>query len=712
MLISGALLLQLAAAGIDSTYASAALRDFIARAAEANRAPPPALRGYSAALETEIGLVARDPIGREESGSLEQLAARATWSRDGAYQVHVIGYRSAAGGSPVSALNFTRTFSVPVLYGNRLAAGINDGIARPRDTTRRSNRRGLGDRMFGRPPGRAVHPLAPDRDRYYRFAGGDTVAVLTGQRGRRIHLVRVHVTPMDSGFIEFTGFRGDVDFDAERHQIVRMRGRFEEHTQRRDPLFRRAMAMTGAAFVELENAEVEGRYWLPHRQRTEMQTQMGITGEVRPVFRIVSRFSRHELVEDPSVVGDTLRLPPTRARITWARRDSASRYSDWQLALGAATTAVHADDFTDLAPVEWRPTGNPRFTFWPRSPDDVLRLNRIEGLFTGVSALLEFRDAAPGLSLYAHGGWGWSERSPRGAAELRLDRGAWRHSIRAARLLSPTGDLTPRFEDDYVDRYSLSWLGIRRIGTDRALVAGSVAYTADRYAPATILDAPVGGGAFRPNRLVDEGDYLRGILTLELNPRVSGFSLTPGVGARARYEVASGELEWQRVDLRVAARRYWSGMLFSTRLDAGLVASPVIPPQALYEIGGGMELPAYEYKEFGGDRAALGQAAVAYYFPVLRRPVRKFGIVFPGLTPGVGLGVQGGWADASTASARAALLRLGGDGVTPLSRPTERVRSTIDVRGTLFQGVLGFGFARPLDEARPWTFFFGGGATY
>jgi hypothetical protein len=713
MVITGALLLQLAAAAVpDSTYSSAALRDFVARAAAANAAPPPALRGYQARIETEIGLVARDPLGREESGSIEQLAAQATWSRDGSYDVHVIGYRAMAGGSPVSALNFTRTFSVPVLYGNRLAAGMNDGIARRRDTASAPRRRGLGERLFGRPPSRSVHPLAPDRDRHYRFRGGDTVAVLTGQHGRRISIMRVHVEPVDTGTVEFTGFRGELDFDADRHQIVRMRGTFEAHRVRKDPLFVRAMDVTGVAFVEFENAEVDGKYWLPHRQRTELQSHMGFMGELRSVYRLVSRFSGHALLEDTVVAADTSRLPPTRARLTWAGGDSASRFANWLLGLGAATNAVHADDFNDLAPAEWQPTGEPRIIFWPRNPEDVLRFNRIEGLFTGASVLFEPRDAAPGLSLYAFGGWGWSERSPRGGAEVRLDRDEWRNSVYAARFLARTGDLTPRFEDDYVDRYSAGWQGIRRVGTDRALMAASLGYVADRYAPATILRAPVGGGAFRPNRLVHEGEYLRGMAAFELNPRVSGYSLAPGVGARARYEVANGELDWHRVDVRLAARRYWSGLLFSSRLDAGLVASPVIPPQALFEIGGGLELPSYGYKEFGGDRAALAQGAVAYYFPAFRRPVRRFGLMLPGLNPGIGVGVQGGWAEASTSAARTALLALGGDGVTPLSRPTERIRSTIDVRTTFFSGILGFGFARPLDHSGPWKFFLGGGSSY
>ncbi len=125
-----------------------------------------------------------------------------------------------------------------------------------------------------------------------------------------------------------------------------------------------------------------------------------------------------------------------------------------------------------------------------------------------------------------------------------------------------------------------------------------------------------------------------------------------------------------------------------------------------------MELPSYEYKEFGGDRAAVGRALAAYYFPVLRKPRRMLRVMIPGLSPGIGVGVQGGWTEASSPAARAALLALGGDGVTPLSRPTGSIRSTMDVRLTLLSGAIGIGIARPLDQAGEWRPFLGGGAAF
>lgn len=726
-MIGLALLLQLAAAG-DSVYATPALRDFVARAALANRAPPPQLTGYRASLESELAFILRDTLGRELTGQVEQLAASATWDRDGRYDVHVRGYRAQTLGNPYSALTFTRMYSVPTLFGNRLAIGMNDGVPRSRSDSLSRSKRMARDSAEGRPAFRAVHPLASDRDRYYRFTGGDTVAVIhTGRRA--IRLVRVYSIPNADPGANFAGFRGELDFDADRHHLVRMRGRFEFISSRRDPLFLRATGATGAVYVEFENAEVDGRYWLPAVQRSEFQSQMGLMGDMRPVYRIITRFRDHQLREDSTLVadGDSLSLPPTRSTLTFAGGDSASRFGGWTAGFGALSGGVHADDFADLAPDVWRPTGPPRTSLWPRRLEDVVRYNRVEGMFTGVSGSIAFRDLAPGLAARGSIGWAWSEQTARGGAAVSLSRGRWSNAARAERVLATTNDylltletglsLGPLFsgtdDHDYVDRSLVAWSATRVLKhMDRGLLTTELALVRDRHPAASVADPVFGGGAFRPNRSALEGEYARATAMLEWHPRVTGESLSPGWGARVKYELARGGLEWQRVDARLAARQRWRGLSVSARVDGGAVTGSVIPPQALYEMGGAADLPSYDYKEFGGDRAALGRALVAWYAPVLRRPLRVGRLILPGLSPGIGVGAQAGWTEASSAAARAALLTLGGDGVTPLSRPTDRVRSTIDLRMTVLSGAIGFGVARPVDQAGRWRPFFLWGAAF
>lgn len=718
------LLLQLL--GSDSVYSSEALRDLIAQAASQNRAPPVTLAGYGANIETELALILRDSLGRELVGQIEQVATRATWERNGRYDLHVVGYRSQSAGAPYSALTFARSYTVPTLYGNRIFFGINDGVPRTKRDSGYYRKRATRDSAEGREPLRAIHPLASDRDRHYRFTGGDTVATMY-VRDRPIRLVRVHVEPVASPRTNFVAFRGEMDFDAERHQLVRMRGRLLDVSTARNPLLARRTGAVAVAYLEFENAEINGQYWLPAYQRSEFQAQMGLLGDVRPIFRLVSRFRNYRTTDTTIVLAEMDTLPSTRATLTYASKDSVSHYGDWEENLGVASARVTSDDFNDLAPDVWRPTGAPRLDYWPRALEDVARYNRVEGMFTGVSTWVRFRDRAPGLAARGTLGWAWSEQTVRGIASVTLSRGSWITSARAGRELVTTNDflialetglsIFPLFtgtdDADYVDRRQVALSSTRIVGNvDRAFLTVDAAVAEDRSEPAHVRTAVISGRAFRPNRNSLPGRYGRGRVSVEIHPQVTNASLSPGFGARLFYEIARGDLQWQRLEARLAARQYWRGFVVASRLDAGAVFAPVIPPQQLYELGGYADLPSYDYKEFAGDRAALGSALVAYHFPVLRTPRRIWSLVFPGLSPGIGSAVQGGWTAASGSAARQALLALGGDGVTPLSRPTDRIRATADFRLTFMSGALGVGIARAIDQPDAWKPFFGIGLSF
>src|SRR5689334_4639461 len=161
---------QIVAAGrVDSTYSTPALRSLVERASIENRRVPDSLRAYQAHVESEMALVARQAEGVEQTFTVEQTSSIVRWDRTGAYEQHVVGYRSQSVGFTISALGlFRQAWTVPVLYGNRIAL-----LFGPEDSTRRAR------------PGRrradatlAVHPFAEDRDAVYRFSGGDTVVTL------------------------------------------------------------------------------------------------------------------------------------------------------------------------------------------------------------------------------------------------------------------------------------------------------------------------------------------------------------------------------------------------------------------------------------------------------------------------------------------------------------------------------------------------------
>ncbi|MDB4913321.1 MAG: hypothetical protein JWM95_965 [Gemmatimonadetes bacterium] len=707
------LLAQLAVTN-DSVYSSAALRALVAHAAVENHAPPTTLRGYRAHVESELSLILRDTLGRERAGQIEQLASSAEWTRGNAYDMHVIGYRTQGLGSPISTLSFVRGWTEPTLYSERMRLGIDvSGRAAPPTSNR--------DTVV------AVHPFASDRDRYYKYSGGDTITVLR-TANRSIAIVRIRVAPQLPDSTRLAAFDGEIDVDADRHQIVRMRGRFVVLSRRAPnmPLVARLAGLTGVAYVEFVNTEVGGKYWLPAIQRTELQSTMAVMGHTRAIMRIMSTFSGYDVTDASGAlaVDESRRLV---RHTTWAPSDTVSRFADWRSSVGEATASVTANDFDDLAPDAWKSTGGVRIDLVPTNIDNVVRFDRIEGLFTGYQADVQMRSVVPGLSFGAHGGWAWSEQTIRGGAHVSLKQKEWILGARAERMLATTNDFIRPFDPqtgglaaivgsiddfDYVDRRVALLSATRIVGSvENAIVTAQLGVGGDRAEVARLTHGWIGTGAFRPNRGVQSGNYTLGIIDAEWHPGISGDFVQPGVGARIHHEVGRGSLEWQRTELSISALHYWGSVAVLLQGDGGTVSGSSIPPQKLFELGGSGVLPGYAYKEFAGDRAALFRGFGSYSLPIWKEPHRfRNSFFIPGVSPALAVGIQGGWTQLSGDAARVAVYGLGGG--APLSHATDGVRATLGLGMTFFSGSIHAGVARPIDRSAPWRFTIGGGPAF
>ena len=698
-------------------YSSPSLRAFVEQAVFANARLPAGLRGYRATVESEMSIALTDSAGRERTTQLEQIASDVKWRAPDRYDQRVVGYRSQAVGPTFSLMSLFGGWTTPLLYGNRLRLGVTPA------STRATQNRGSRDVSL------AIHPLAESRDAYYRFSGGDTVATLH-TRTRRIPVVRLAVTPREDVVGDAILFTGDVDLDADRRQVVRMRGRMVEvqngrQTTRSGSRFPGA---SGASFVELVNVEVDGRYWLPAYQRTELQANFAIFGDFRTLVRIISRFREHRVNDSVwNVLPDSIAPLRVQHTLTFAPSDSLGRYGDWYRPLGVLSQEARIADFDDVAPEAWRTVGHPTLRFRPRSLSDVFRFNRVEGVYTGVAAEYDLRDALPGLSMRGNLGWAWAEGTARGAVAADLERGPWHHGVRLERALAHTNDfrlplaagatwlaiLGSADEFDYLDRWSATLHVTRLLGLERRssfrIEAGPARDRA--VVPHVSRGLFISDSGFRPVRGIDEGSYLASAATLEWNPHVSALFLDRGVGGRLRYARADGGLRWQRVEARAVARRELGPFTLSGRAEGGLVLGRPAP-QVMFEIGRDEGLAAYDYKEFAGDRAAIARTVLGYNFPFLRAPILlPSRLVLPGLAPGLSAGIQAGWAEASSEAARAALLRLGarrdsvsGD-LVPDSRPTDGIRATADLRLTFFSGSASVGIARAIDRPDRWRFF-------
>ena len=702
-----------AVASADSTYSSPHLRDLVARAAVENRRPPDEFRSYTNRIETEISLLLRDSLGREHTAEVEQLASAGSWDRNGNYAIHIIGYRSQSVGVPYSTLSMVRGWTVPSLYGNRLSLGAYFARSRRRLDTLR-----------------AVHPFATDRAEYYQFTGGDTVAVLR-VGSRSIPIARVHVHPAFHGPTRLGAFSGEIDLDVDRAQIVRMRGQFVTmggKPTKAERIVRATTGMVAVAFVEFVNAEVAGKYWLPAFQRTEFQSNFPLFGQTRPVFRLVSNMRNTSIDEAPTASLTDSSFAP-RLTVTWAPGDSIAGFTDWERGLGAQSGSVHADDFQDLAPAAWRLDGPPRLNLFPTTMGRMMRFNRVEGLFTGLAPSVDFRSAAPGLTVGVHGGWAWTERTARGGVFTSYHRANTILGARVERAIAITNDFAlPLSEDpgfgalvgsvdnsDYVDR-RIAIASVTRVlrSVSLGLATLQLGLAEDRAERARLTHGLIRGTTgFRLNRGATEGRYLLARADVELHPNVTGDFVQPGVGGRFHYEGASGDLDWQRIEVTVSARKYFGPISLAVHADGGVILGANPPPQTLFELGGNELLPGYEYKEFAGNRAALLRTFASYRLNFWKRPIRFLrSFYLPAPAPGFGVSAQGGWAELSSPGAIAAVQQFGLVDGRPVSQPTNGMRATVGGGLTLFSDLLHVGLARPVDRPAPWKVVFGFGVAF
>ena len=506
-------------------------------------------------------------------------------------------------------------------------------------------------------------------------------------------------------------FLGEMDLDANRRHIVRLRGYFAVvgGTKSRFDILK-DLGLQGVAYIEAVNAEVDGQFWLPAQQRFEAVASAATVGEGRAIFRILTRFIDRRVLPMPEdvVAGsaeDTLAIHPFRLAIE--SPDSLSRYKGWHTELGEMTAEVSAEDFDDVAPDRWNPKGKPRVAFETARLGDVFHVNRVQGVFTGVGAVARFRDAAPGLTMRVAAGWAWNEETARGRFVTEYRRGPTEWSARVSRSLDITSDFRNPFDSgstlaallgrdnyDYVDRRSAMLQWLRFLGSDeRTQFRIEAGPAEDRAAVAHLTRSPLGiGYDFRANRPVREGRYARTVIMLDTRPDVSLEFLRTGAGARFVYERGDGELRYQRIEGRFTVRSNRGPFSLGARLDLG-ATTPGAPPQQFFEIGQNQNLPGYEYKEFAGDQTAMFRVLALRRLPLLGAPIRITPRIWlPPLAPAIALGVQAGWTRASTPEALATTTLLG-------SVPTGHPRASASLTLRFLGGAVGAGIATPLDHS-------------
>src|SRR5581483_5832304 len=126
---------------------------------------------------------------------------------------------------------------------------------------------------------------------------------------------------------------------------------------------------------------------------------------------------------------------------------------------------------------------------------------------------------------------------------------------------------------DYVDRRSARLPSTKSLGSvNTGLLTTQFGVGSDRAETARLTRGVIPGPSpFRFNRGATEGTYARGTADFEFHPNVSGDFVQPGFGARAHYEIGRGELDWQRMQLSLAARQYLGALSLALHVDGGLL---------------------------------------------------------------------------------------------------------------------------------------------
>lgn len=719
------LLLMLQGAVADTTCATAALCELVARAAEVNRVPG-RLAAYTARVEVEASIISVRDDYVDGPTAIQQVATDVRWERNGPFVQRAVGARSRYSLVPLSRMRFLLIGWIsPLTYGERIPI---------------FGRQGAGD-VEDPMPGDvdpaliyAVHPLASDRADYYRFLGADTLeAPFPGGITRRIIRIRVTLLAIPSDrHLLVDGF---IDLDAATLHTAAIRSKLISTGEPyRAPRMFGAVTIPSPYFVELVNTPDSSGTWLPATQRYEWHgLPDGIEGAA-PALRITSHFVNRAATNLEPGASASFNDTPT-FQLRTAPRDSVSRFSAFVEPIGQETVRFHASDFADLGARQPILVGKSRVVFFKTlNGEDVVRYNRVEGIYTGVPVTYIPGDKLRYTFFHANAGVAWWSGAVMYDGAVGRDNGRTRLEVRGGRFLAVTNQFRTQFDNfalgallardnwDYVERYSATVRVLHRLNIRRgSRIQVEAGWTEDRPRERVLSTTPW-VGYLRPNRGIFEGSYFRTRARLDINPDISPQFVRQGWGFQVTYDGGIGALNYSLIQARSVARKDFSRAFIGAVVEAGTTLGNSIPPQQLFEVGGAVGLPGYEYKQFAGNRGILARVRLTFPIPLftLSGGAINRALSVPRSLPSISFGYQGAATSISNPGAQAAVTALGyafntGTGQTavdsitgvplPASTASNGWKSSVDVRVGFFGGAIAVGVAKPFFQGRGLAFF-------
>lgn len=471
------------------------------------------------------------------------------------------------------------------------------------------------------------HPASTGALSTYEYRLVDSLQVRLAGQGRDLY--RLQVRPRDRAR---PGVVGEMFVDGDAPAVARLSFTFTSSSYR-DPQLEHIS-------VDLQSGLVDGRYWLPVRQATEVQRQatwldVPAGGTIRTLFRI----SGYRL--NPP---DPVRVSRREGRLLSLPDSALARYDDWEQGLfegpreetrvdrAAAPELERIRDRARRLAEDRALSGLAPSRLHLPDASHALRVRRGEGVLVGAGV----RHRGPGWSASAWAGYPFGARRPEARAALGANDGSGPRLRACLRCLADIGPFpaasgvgatvsAATAGEDFRDPYFRTGVAA---DWRLPLGAGSLRLGArwEEHESAAGVPGPQSGRGGRRVRRIRDGEGAR--LELELREPL-GRALGASWRAAARAEAASDELGdfgYSRALLRLQGRSPSPAeQAVAWRVAAaGGLAGGRVPAQRLFLLGGRGTVPGHRFRPWGGDRLLLGSvtAAADVAAPWLRARVR------------------------------------------------------------------------------------------
>ncbi len=478
------------------------------------------------------------------------------------------------------------------------------------------------------------HPLSVEGLAEYDVAIRDSLKIRMSDRTLDVYEIRIRPKNANAARIV-----GAIYIDTTTAEVVRM-----------------AFNFTRASYIDseledisivLENALVQGRFWLPLRQ--EVEIRRGGTWLDYPARGIIR--GRWEVGDYKVNTGLPLSTfggpqyqtaaPETLARHQWSSRrilDSlppdvrAITDEDVARVQAEARQLVRAQALAKLTGVQ---LAVPRVS-------DLVRVNRVEGLAVGAGTVLR---PGGGLIVAGQGRWGFADHAAKGDVSL-----GWRSATGSAvrlfaareyrladiaqeRSLVVNSLASQEYGSDVTDPFDVRSAGM---GLDYGApgdVAFSVTAAVERHDPLSVNASPANG---RFTRTIPALSLDAVVLTLGADHAIS-LSL---LGTELRWRVAVQGASFEQRNVASPPRRQLvrafgdalmerpfgdDRLVLRTIFGAASASGGTVPSQWLTYLGGPVSGPGYSYHQLASRFGASERVEWQFPVPFIDVPLGRFG---------------------------------------------------------------------------------------